>query len=105
VSGTLVTRRVVEEIKLMVVLRIEPFSSLGDLSGDLRPVGVEMFLLHFLGHPQRNVFLRGGIVEDGRAILCRTIALRRDDNERGGVYSRVPRSFPCLSRVVGSCVR
>ena len=69
VSGTLIARRVVEEIKLMVVLRIEPFSGLSDLSGDLRPVGVEMFLLHFLGHPLGNVFLGGRIVEDGRAIL------------------------------------
>jgi len=47
----------------MAVLRIEPFSSLSDLSGDLRPVGVEMFLLDFLSHPQgtrrRRVYVPG----------------------------------------------
>jgi len=69
VSGTLVARRVLEEVKLMVVLRIKPFASLNDLSGDLRAVGVEMFLLHLLGHPLGDVFLTGRVVEDGRAIF------------------------------------
>ena len=53
----------------MVVLRIKPFASLNDLSGDLRAVGVEMFLLHLLGHPLGDVFLTGRVVEDGRAIF------------------------------------
>lgn len=89
----------------MVVLRIEPYSGLNDLSGDLRPVGVEMFLLYFLGHFLGNVFLGGRVVEDGRAILYKTTVLSFGDSGRGGVHSRVPRSFPCLLRVVGSCVR
>ena len=59
VSGTLITRRVLEKVKLMVVLRIEPFSSLNNLGGDLRAVRVEVFLLHLLGHPLSDVFLTG----------------------------------------------
>ena len=65
VSGTLIARRVLEEIKLMVVLRVEPFSSLNNLGGGLRAVGVEVFLLHPLG----DVFLSGRVVENCRAIL------------------------------------
>ena len=53
----------------MVVFRIEPFSSLNDLGGDLCAVGVEVFLLHLLSHPLGGVFLSGRVVEDGRAIL------------------------------------
>ena len=89
----------------MIVLRIEPFSSLRDLSGDLRPVGIEVFLLYLLGHFLGNVFLGGRVVEDGRAILYKELALGFDDNECGGVHLRVPLSFPCLLSVVGSCVR
>jgi len=74
VSGTLVARRVLKEIKLMVVLRIEPFSSLNDLGGDLRAVGVEVVLLHLLSHPLGDVFLSGRVVEDGRAILGSAVA-------------------------------
>ena len=81
-GGALITRRVVEEIQLMVVLCIEPFSGLSDLSGDLRPVGVEMFLLHLFGHPLGNVFLGGRVVEDGGAIFYKEISLSFDDNER-----------------------
>ena len=58
-SRTLVTRRVLEKVELVVVLRIVPLSSLDDLGGDLRPVGIEMFLLHLLSHPLGDVFLGG----------------------------------------------
>lgn len=73
-SGTLIARRVLEEVKLVVVLRIEPFSALSDLCGDLRAVGVKVFLLYLLSHPLRNIFLGGGVIEDGRAILSSAIA-------------------------------
>ena len=49
----------------MVVLRIEPLPRLGDLGGDLRAVGVEVFLLHLFSHLLSSVFLSGRIVEDG----------------------------------------
>ena len=62
---TLVPCWVLEEIELVVVLRVEPFSGLDDLGGDLRPVRVEVFLLHLLSHPLGNVFLGRRIVEDG----------------------------------------
>ena len=68
-SGTLIARWVLEEVKLMVVLRVKPFSSLDNLGGDLRAVGVEVFLLHLLGHPLGDVFLSGRVVEDRRTIL------------------------------------
>jgi len=105
VSGTLITRRIIEEVELVVVLRIEPFSSLDDLSSDLRPVGVKVFLLHLLGHPLGYVFLRGRIVENGGTVLWKAVALKFDYKKCGGTDSRVPRSPPCLLRVVGSCVR
>ena len=69
VSGTLIARRVLEEVKLMVVLRVEPFSSLDNLGGDLCAVEVEVFLSHLPGHPLGDVFLSRRVVEDGRAIL------------------------------------
>jgi len=69
VGGTLITRRVLEEVKLVVVLRIEPFSGLDNLGSNLRPVGVEVFLLHLFSYPLGDIFLRGGVVEDGRAVL------------------------------------
>ena len=68
-SGTLIARRVLEEIKLVVVLRVEPFSSLNDFSGDLCPMGVEVFLLHLFSHLLSDVFLGGRVVEDSRAVL------------------------------------
>jgi len=73
VSGTLVARRLLEEVKLMVVFRIKPFSSLNDLGGDLRAVRVEVFLLYLLSHPLSDVFLSRRVVEDGRAILCSAV--------------------------------
>jgi len=73
VSGTLIARRVVEKEELMVVLRIVPFSSLDYLGGDLRPVGVEVFLLYLLSYPLGDVFLGGRVVEDGRAVLSSTV--------------------------------
>jgi len=57
----------------MVVLRVEPFSSLNDLGGDLRAMGVEVFLLHLLSHPLGDIFLSGRVVEDGRAILSSAV--------------------------------
>ena len=69
VSGALIARRVLEEVKLMVVLRIEPFSGLNDLRDDLRPMGVKMLLLHLPGHPLGDVFLGRSVVEDSRAVL------------------------------------
>jgi len=66
----LVTRWVLEEVKLMVFLGVDPLSSFNELSNNLCPVRVEVFLLHFLGHPLGDIFLVGGVVKDGRAILC-----------------------------------
>ena len=68
VSGTLIARRVLEEIKLMAV-RVEPFSSPNKPGGDLRAVGVKVFLLHLLCNPLGDVFLSGRVVENCRAIL------------------------------------
>lgn len=73
VSGTLVTRWVLEEVKLMIFLGVDPLSSFNDLSNNLRPVRVKVFLLHFLGHSLGNIFLVGGVVKDGRAILSSTV--------------------------------
>jgi len=64
VSGTLIALRVLEEVKLMVVLCVEPFSSLDNLGSDLRAMGIEVFLLHLLCHPLGDVFLSGRVVED-----------------------------------------
>ena len=64
VSRTLITHWVVEKEKLMVVLRIEPLPRLGNLGGDLRAFGVEVFLLHLLSHVLGNVFLSGRVVEN-----------------------------------------
>jgi len=69
VSGTLIARRVLEEVELMVVLRVEPFSSLDNLGGDFRAVGVKVFLLHLLCNPLGDVVLSGRVVENRRAIL------------------------------------
>lgn len=69
VSRTLIALGVLEEVELMVVLRVEPFASLDNLGGDLRAVGVEVFVLHLLCHPLGDVFLSGRVVEDRRAIL------------------------------------
>jgi hypothetical protein len=76
VSGTLIARRVLEEVKLMVVLRIKPFSSLDDLGSYIRAVGVEVFLLHLLSYPLGGVPLSGRVVEDGRAILWKVVAFK-----------------------------
>lgn len=73
VSGTLIARWVLEEVKLMVLLGVDPLSSFNDLSNNLCPVRVEVFLLHFLGHPLCNIFLGGGVVKDGRTILSSTV--------------------------------
>jgi hypothetical protein len=69
VSGTLIARWILEEVKLVVVLRIEPYSGLGNLSGDFRPMGIKVFLLHLFCYPPSDFFLGGGVVEDGRAVL------------------------------------
>jgi len=71
VSGTLIARGVLEEVKLMVVFGIEPPSSLDDLGGDLRAMRVEVFLLHFLSHSLGDILLSGRVVEDRRAVLWR----------------------------------
>ena len=95
-GGTLIPRRVVEKVELVVVLRIEPLPSLGDLSDDLRPAGVEVFLLHLLCYPLGDLLLGRRVVEDGRAILYRGMELRFDDNEtrRGSLTS--PTVVPLL---------
>lgn len=104
-SGTLIARGVLEEVKLVIVLRIKPFSSLDNLGSDPRAVGVKVFLLHLLSHSLGDIFLNGRVVEDGRAILWEVAALKPDNNDHGEIHLRVPWSFPCLLRVVGSCVR
>jgi len=53
----------------MIVLHVEPFSSLDNLGGDLCVMGVEVFLLHLVCHPLGDVFLRGRAVEDLQAML------------------------------------
>ena len=89
----------------MVVLGIDPSSGLNDLGGDLRAVGIKVFLLYLLGHPLCDIFLSGRVMEDGRPILWKVVGLKTDDNDCREIRLRVPRSFPCLLRVVGSCVR
>src|ERR1700753_1894622 len=69
VRRTRITRRVLDEVQLVVVLRISPFPSLNDLSNDLCIVGVKVFLLHLLGHLLGSILLGGGVIEDGRTIL------------------------------------
>jgi len=72
-GSTLVARRVLEEVKLVIVLRIEPFASFDDPGDDLRPVGVKVFLLYLFSHSLSDVFLGGRVVEDGRAVLSPTV--------------------------------
>lgn len=55
----MITRRVLEEIKLVVLFRVDPFSSFGDLGNNLCPVRVEMFLLHLVGYLLGGIFLGG----------------------------------------------
>ena len=63
---TLITRWILVQVELVVVLRIDPFPGLINpsdeyLSGgaDLRPVRVEMFLLYLLCYPLGDILLSG----------------------------------------------
>lgn len=69
VGVTVITRRVLEEIELVVFPCVGPRPSFRYLSNDLPPVRVEVFLLYFLGYPLGNIFLSGRVVKDGRAVL------------------------------------
>ena len=68
-SGTLIAHQVLEQVELVIVLCIKPCPSPNDLGGDLRAVGVEVFLLYLLGYPLSSIFLGRGVVEDGRTVL------------------------------------
>jgi len=57
----------------MIIFRVIPVPSLDDLSGNLRPMGVEVFPLHLFSHPLGDVSLRWRVVEDGRAVLSPTV--------------------------------
>ena len=66
---TLISIRVLEQVKLMILLGIIPFTSIHDLSDDLLPGTIEMLLLHLCRDRDRFLFLGGGVGEDGRAVL------------------------------------
>jgi len=100
VSGALITHRILEQVELMIVLRIEPFPGLDDLSGDLRPLGVKVFLLHLLSHSLGDVFLRRRVVKDGGAILWKAVALKFDEKicGEGTLTSSAVVTLPVESR-------
>ena len=72
VSRALVPARVLEQVLLMVVLRVPPCPCCDDIRHDLCPDRVEMLLLHLFGHTARDRLLLGGMEEDGRAVFCST---------------------------------
>ena len=65
----LISIRVLKQIKLMILLSFIPLPSIHDLSDDLLPFVLEMFLLDFRCDRDSFVFLGGGVGEDGRTVL------------------------------------
>ena len=102
-SRTLVSILVLEQIQLVVVLRVPPRSSLDDLRHDIFALGREMGGLDFFRDSFRGDHLFGRVCEDGRAVLCPCISIYA--LEVKAVYIRVPTSFPWRFALVGSCVR
>jgi len=69
----MITPRVLDEILLVVFCRIAPFSSLEYLGNYLLLVGVEVVLLHLIGHIFGDIFLRRRVAEDSRAVFRPTV--------------------------------
>lgn len=64
VRRALVSRRVLEQVELVIIFGIPPLSCRYDLGGDLLALGREVLRLHLLGNALRDCLLLGGMVED-----------------------------------------
>lgn len=69
VSGTLISRRVLEKIKLMIIFGIPPLRCRIDLGNDLLSLGSEVFCLNFGGHSPGSGFLLWRMEKDRRTIF------------------------------------
>lgn len=106
VRRTLIPRRVLEQILLMVILCIPPLTRGQNVGHDLLPDGVEVRCLHFGSDALRDGELFGCGSEDRRAVFWGSMSgVEVEGERRRGGDLRVPVSPPCLFNVVGSCVR
>jgi hypothetical protein len=67
---TLVAVRILEQVKLVIVLCIPPLRGLLYLGDDLFALGGKVFRLDLLCHALRDGLLFWGIREDRRAVFC-----------------------------------
>ena len=77
VSRTLVSLRILEEVELVIVLRIIPLSGLENLRDNLPSLGRKMLGLNLLRHTLCDACLLGTVSKDGRPILCTHTKIRR----------------------------
>lgn len=68
-GGALVSCRILEEVELVVVLRIPPLARSRNLSGDLLANGCKVLLLDLFCHASGNLLLFFRVVEDGRPVF------------------------------------
>jgi hypothetical protein len=67
--GTLVARRIILQIQLVILFCLPEFSGLVDLRGDRLAFGGKMFLCDFGGHSVCDFKLSGGVREYRGAVL------------------------------------
>jgi hypothetical protein len=110
----LVPTRVLEQIQLVIILRIVPLRRLQNLGDDLLAFGREVLRLDLLGHALGDLELLWGVCEDRGAVFYRIRVQTRSNWLSGGLGDRgdggngclrVPVSAPWRLAVVGSCVR
>ena len=70
VSRALVTTRILEQVQLVIILRIPPRSRFHNLSHNPLPDGREMLVLYLLCNTLRNGLLFRGVIENTRSIFC-----------------------------------
>ena len=70
VSWALVPIRILEQVQLVIILRIPPRSRFHNLSHNRLPDGREMLVLDLLCNTLRNGLLFWGVMENTRSIFC-----------------------------------
>jgi hypothetical protein len=106
VSRALVPIRVLEQIELVIVLRVVPWPSLDDLCHDLLSLGRKMLCLDRLCDLLGDAFLFGAVREDDGTIFCVYKFRGLKCFEEKVIHDvRLPTSPPWRFAVVGSCVR
>ncbi len=67
--GALIARRILLQVKLMILLRIPPWSCLRNLGNDLLALGRELLRLYLLCYSPGDVRLFRRVGKDGRPIF------------------------------------